>query len=176
MFYPRGHNFNRNRIHAFALYYPQLRPCSRTSAQCCYQLRFRYPNSGGERNMYVDRSRGWMKRQRLGLTTRFFCAWNGREEGRRRRMEPPPRDRDPLGIIGSLAMRGINILDTSSRRGNAFVTPGTISWCPFLHIYLSFFSLFPVMFPYVLFPLIFYPLFVLWVSIRQFTIFHLWIL
>lgn len=36
------------------------------------------------------------------------------------------RGRGPLGTIGSPVNQGINMLDTSPPRGNAFVTPGNI--------------------------------------------------
>lgn len=67
--------------------------------------------------MYVDRSRGWVKRQRAGLTGTFLCETVQRNAAR------PQRGRGPLKTIASLAIRGINMLDTSPHRGNAFVTP-----------------------------------------------------
>lgn len=70
--------------------------------------------------MYVDRSRGWVERQRAGLTRIFPCETG--EEGR----SLLQRGRSPLRTIGSPAIRGINMLDTSPARGNAFVTPGNI--------------------------------------------------
>lgn len=88
---------------------------------CHYQLRFRSYLSGGERNMYVDRSRGWVERQRVNLTGTFPCELLEKKDG-----GLPQRGRGPLGTIGSPAIRGINMLDTSPARGNAFVTPGNI--------------------------------------------------
>lgn len=77
---------------------------------------------GRERNMWVDR---W-RRQRATLTRRAFPpGWKGEGKGRTwsRRQQ---RGRGPLGTIGSPVNQGINMLDTSPPRGNAFVTPGNI--------------------------------------------------
>jgi len=55
----------------------------------------------------------------------------------------PQRGRGPLGTIGSPAIRGINMLDTSPARGNAFVTPDNI---------LVFFSLsLSILYPFTLY-------------------------
>lgn len=82
---------------------------------------------GRERNISKPRTGGTTKGRLDGEA--FPRAGDGREEGR------PHRGRGPLGTIGSPAIRGINMLDTSPPRGNAFVTPGNIS-APF-SIYLS---------------------------------------
>lgn len=60
------------------------------------------------------------------------------EEGR----SLPQRGRGPLGTIGSPAIRGINMLDTSPARGNAFVTPGNIL-VPFLSLFSILLTLYP---------------------------------
>lgn len=87
--------------------------------------------------MYVDRSRGWVGGTTKGRLDGDFSVrgtvGKKEEEGRTR----PQRGRGPLGTIGSPAIRGINMLDTSPPRGNAFVTPLAISRCPSLHIYIS---------------------------------------
>lgn len=81
----------------------------------------------------------------MGGTTKVrldgnFSVRDGGEEGR----SLPQRGRGPLGTIGSLAIQGINMLDTSPARGNAFVTPGNIL-VP-VSLFLSF-SLFSILFP-----------------------------
>lgn len=62
-----------------------------------------------------------------GLTRRAFPR-RGKGRGREGRMRSrrQQRGRGPLGTIGSPVNQGINMLDTSPPRGNAFVTPGNI--------------------------------------------------
>lgn len=99
-------------------------------ARCPYQLRFRCYLR--RRNMYADPSHGWAGRQWVSLTVTFPCQ--GRRKKKKEERSRPQRGRGPLGTIGNPTIRGINMLDTSPPRGNAFVTPGNISVCPSLHI------------------------------------------
>lgn len=86
--------------------------------------------------MYVDRSCGWVERQRAGLTETFPCEMvEKKDQVYRAAWSWPIRD-----SIGGPAIRGINMLNTSPARGNAFVTLGNIL-VPFSIsiLYLSFF-------------------------------------
>lgn len=88
-----------------------------------------------------------------------FSVRDGGEEER----SLPQRGRGPLGTIGSPAIRGINMLDTSPARGNAFVTPDNI---------LVLFSLYSLSFystPFLPHQLYFF----LYVSIRSYLFYHL---
>jgi len=101
---------------------------------CHYQLRFRSYLSGGTK--YVRRSQPRMGGTTKGKPDRNFSVRDGGEEGQ----SLPQRGRGPLGTIGSLTIRGINMLDTSPARGNAFVTLDNI---------LVLFSLFSIFFSFV---------------------------
>lgn len=104
---------------------------------CHYQLRFRSYLSGGTK--YVRRSQPRMGGTTKGKPDGNFSVRASGGEGR----SLPQRGRGPLGTIGSLAIRGINMLDTSPARGNAFVTPGNIL-VPFsLSLFSILFTLYP---------------------------------
>lgn len=103
---------------------------------CHYQLRFRSYLSGGTK--YVRRSQPRMGGTTKGRLDGNFSVRDAGEEGQ----SPPQRGRGPLGTIGSPAIRGINMLDTSPARGNAFVTPDNIL-VPFSLYSLSFFLVYP---------------------------------